>query len=114
MNADECYESATKYCACVEFRPNENTSCGFSVGQLIAYTLEPNPAAGVNKDIPQKLAIVFSTADVVILGRHLDPLTHRLRDNNLAIVRAQPGCGGKLEPNDVFVASIAITPIEKK
>lgn len=114
MRENECYESATKYCACIEFRPDEETSCGFSVGQLIAYTLEPNPAAGANKDISQRLAIAFSTADVVILGRHLDPLTSRLRANELVAVRALPGCGGKLEANAVFIASIAITPIEDK
>jgi hypothetical protein len=114
MRENECYESAIKYCACIEFRPDEETSWGFSVGQLIAYTLEPNPDAGVNKDMPQRLAIAFSTADVVILGRHLEPLTSRLRGNELVVVRAMPGCGGKLGPTTVFVASIAITPIDKQ
>ena len=39
---------------------------GFHTSQLIDYTLEPNPDAGDDKDAPPlKLAIAFSTADVV-------------------------------------------------
>ena len=113
MKENECYKSATRYCACVEFRPDEDVCYGFSVGQLIAYTLGPNPDAGNNKDAPQRLAIAFSTADVVILGRRLGRLADGLRENDLAMVRALPGGSSKVEPHSVFVTSIKITPIEK-
>jgi hypothetical protein len=115
LNNDECYESANKYCACVEFRPDENRRHGFSVSQLIAYTLEPNPDAGDNKDAPpQKLSFAFSTADVVISGWRLGRLADSLRENNLAVVRAHPVRNDAVDPKNVFVASIKITPIEKK
>jgi hypothetical protein len=114
MKENECYKSAARYCACVEFRPAEDVCCGFSLGQLIAYTLGPNRDAENNKDTPQSLDIAFSTADVLVLGRHLERLADGLRENELAVVRALPGGSGKVEPRSVFVASIKITPIEKK
>jgi hypothetical protein len=115
LNADECYESANKYCACVEFRLDDDIRQGFSASQLIAYALESNPDASDNKDAPpQKLSLAFSTADVVILGRHLGRLAEGLRENELGVVRALPGGSENIEQHRVFVASIKITPIEKK
>jgi hypothetical protein len=115
LNHDECHESANKYCACVEFRPDEHRRHGFSVSQLIAYTLEPNPDAGSNKDAPpQSLALAFSTADVVILGWRLGRVADSLRENNLAVVRARSERNNDIDHKNVFVASIKITPIEKK
>jgi hypothetical protein len=115
LNADECYESANKYCACVEFRLDDDIRQGFSASQLIAYALESNPDASDNKDAPpQKLSLAFSTADVVILGWRLGRLADCLRENNLAVVRARPERNGEIDGKNVFVASIKITPIEKK
>jgi hypothetical protein len=114
-NNDECYESANKYCACIEFRLDDDVRHGFSANQLIQYSLEPNPDAGDNKDAPaQKLSLAFSTADVVILGWRLGRITDCLRENNLAVVRARPECNGETDRKNVFVASIKIMPIEKK
>ena len=56
-------------------------------GNLAGNTLEPNPDAGENKDAPpQRLALAFSTADVVILGWRLGRLADLLRENTLATV----------------------------
>jgi hypothetical protein len=115
LNNDECYESANKYCACVEFRLDDDVRQGFSANQLIQYSLEPNPEAGGNKDAPpQKLSLAFSTADVVILGWRLGRLADCLRENNLAVVRAHSDCNEEIDRKIAFVASIKITPIEKK
>jgi hypothetical protein len=115
LKDDECYQSANKYCACVEFRLDDDARHGFSASQLIAYNLESNPDAGDNQDAPsQRLSLAFSTADVVIMGWRLDRLTECLRENNLAMVRARSERNDDLERKNVFVASIKITPIEKK
>ena len=113
MKENECYKSATRYCACVEFRPDADSRHGFSIGHLIAYSLGRNPDASDNKEAPERLSIAFSTADVVVLGRGLGRLTEGLRENSLGVVRALPGGSAKVEPYCVFVDSIKITPIEK-
>ena len=117
MNANDerCYASANKYCACIEFRPDENLWYGFGTSQLIAYILEPNPDAGDSKDAPpQRLSLAFSTADVVILGWRLGRLAGCLRESSLAVVTACANSKGTIDSQNVFVAAIKITPIEKK
>jgi len=50
---------------------------------LIDYTLEPNPDVGDDKKLPpQKLALAFSTADVVLLGWRLGLLADKLQEND--------------------------------
>ena len=119
-----CYTSAGKYCACIEFHLSEQPESGlpqrrgFHSSQLIEFTLEPNPDAkddngGRAQAPPQKLTLAFSTADVVVLGWRLGLLADKLRENDLAIVRALPKRYAELEPNKPFVASISITPVAK-
>jgi hypothetical protein len=111
---DDCYTSSGKYCACVEFHLDEEHRHGFHTSQLIDYTLEPNPDADEDKAAtPQKLAIAFSTADVVILGWRLGRLADLLRENDLATVHVQPKRYADLDRARPFVASIIITPINK-
>jgi hypothetical protein len=74
--------------------------------------IQPNPANDPNAP-PQKFALVFSMADVVILGWRLDLIANNLRDNQLASVRARPQRFAQLEDNRPFMASIAITPVTK-
>ena len=81
---------------------------------MIDYTLKPNPHAGEDKNAPpQKLALAFSTADVVILGWRLGRLADLLRENNLATVHVLSKRYADLNPGRPFVASITITPISK-
>jgi hypothetical protein len=81
---------------------------------LINYTLEPNPDAGGNKTAPpQKLTLVFSTADVVILGWGLGRLADLLRENDLATVHVLPKRYADLDRARPYVASIIITPISR-
>ncbi|HEV2392779.1 MAG TPA: hypothetical protein VG146_10500 [Verrucomicrobiae bacterium] len=84
------------------------------MSQLIEYTLEPNPDAGDDKnEPPQKLALAFSTADVVVLGWRLSHLADKLQENGLAAVRVLPQRFAEVDRHLPFVASIAITPVTK-
>jgi hypothetical protein len=111
---DDCYTTSVKYCACIEFHLDEERRHGFHTSQLIDYTLKPNPATGDDKKAaPQKLALAFSTADVVILGWRLGRLADLLRENNLATVRVLSNRYADLDRARPFVASIIITPISR-
>jgi len=111
---DSCYAASGKYCACIEFHLAEHKRRGFHTSQLIEYALEPNPDAGDDKNAPpQKLALAFSTADVVILGWRLGRLADLLRENNLATVHVLSKRYADLDRARPFVASVNITPISK-
>ena len=110
---DDSYTTCVKYCACIEFHLDEERRRGFHTSQLIDYTLEPNPDAGENKNAPpQKLALAFSTADVVILGWRLGRLADLLRENDLATVHVLSKRYADLDRGP-FVVAIIITPISK-
>ena len=114
LQKEDCYTSSGKYCPCIEFHLDEEHRHGFHTSQLIHYTLEPNPDAGEEKTAPpQKLAIAFSTADVVILGWRLGRLADLLRENDLATVHVLPKRYADLDRGGPFVVAIIITPISK-
>ena len=107
-----------KFCACIEFHLPEPESGlpqrrGFHSSQLIEYTLEANSDADEDKNAPpQKLAIAFSTADVVVLGWRLGLLADKLQENDLATVRALPKRYADMDRHTPFVASITVTSID--
>jgi hypothetical protein len=112
---DSCYATSGRYCACIEFHPSEHSRRAFHSSQLIEYTLEPNPDAEDDKnEPPQKLALAFSTADVVVLGWRLGHLVDKPQENDLAAVRVLPKRYAEAVGHSAFVASIAITPIAEK
>ena len=111
---DNCYTTSGKYCACVEFHLDDEHRHGFTTSQLIDYTLKPNPDAEDDKNVPpQKLALAFSSADVVILGWQLGILADKLRENDLATVHILPKRYADLDRVRPFVTSIIITPISR-
>jgi hypothetical protein len=85
---------------------------GLTPLQLLHYRLEPNSSAETDAP-PEKLALAFATADVVILGWKLSTLTNHLRDGDLLYVRSGPARYAGLERSKTFVASITVTPIDK-
>ena len=112
---DSCYATSGRYCACIEFHPSEHSRRAFHSSQLIEYTLEPNPDAEDDKnEPPQKLALAFSTADVVVLGWRLGHLADKLQENDLAAVRTLPKRYAEAVGHGAFVASITITPTDEK
>lgn len=114
LTKDQCHTSSGKYCACVEFHLDEEHRHGFHTSQLIDYILEPNPDAEDDKNAPpQKLALAFSTADVVILGWRLGRLADLLRENDLATVHVLPKRYADFDSIKPFVTSIIITPISE-
>jgi hypothetical protein len=111
---DNCYTSSGKYCACIEFHLDEHRRHGFHTSQLSDYTLEPNPDAENDKNVPpEKFALAFSTADVVILGWRLGRLADLLRENDLATVHVLSKRYADLDRARPFVASITITAISR-
>jgi hypothetical protein len=111
----DCYETMNKHCACIEFQLDKEHYHGFHTSQLIDYTIEPNPDAADDSNAPpQKFTLAFSTADVAILGWRLETLAKRLCENELAVVRILPKRYADVDRFKTFVASIKITPIEKK
>jgi len=114
MTNEPCYTTTNKYCACIEFQVDKENRHGFHTGQLIHYTIGSNPDAHDDKNAPpQKFALAFSTADVVILGWRLEFLATKLGENELATVRVLSKRCEDLDRVKSFVASIKITPIAK-
>ena len=110
---DDCYQTAITHCFCIEFH-SDGRRRGFHASQLIEYTLEPNPDAEEDQNTPpEKLALVFSTADVVVLGWRLGRLADYLSENKLAAIGILPKRYADLDRNKPFVSSIKITSIEK-
>ena len=115
ITKDQCFACSSKYCFCIEFHLDEQHRHGFPTNQLIHYTLASNPDAEDDGSAPpQKLALAFSTADVVMLGWRLGLIAEKLRENELAAVQILPKRYAELERSLPFVASIKITPIEKQ
>ena len=109
-----CCAICGRYCSAIEFYLSEHKRRAFCTSQLIEYTLEPNPDAADDKDVPpQRLALVFSTADVEMLGWRLGTLADKLQESNLAAVRILPKRYAEAVGHSAFVASITITPIAK-
>ena len=119
LTKEDCYTTSGKYCACIEFHLTEHKRRGFPTSQLMDYTLEPNPDAEddnggrAQAPPPQKLALAFSTADVVVLGWRLSHLADKLQENDLAAVRVLPKRFAEVDRHMPFVSSISITPIAK-
>ena len=111
---DSCYHIANTYAACIEFHLDEHRRRGFNSSQLIAFSLDPNPDADSDKNQPpQKLLLMFSTADVVILGWRLGLMTDYLRDNKLFAVGILPKRYAEMESKSPFVSSITMMPVGK-
>jgi len=111
---DSCYAASGTYCACIEFHLSEHSRRAFHSSQLIENTLEPNPDAEDDKnEPPQKLALAFSAADVVVLGWRLGLLADKLQENDLAAVRVLPKRFAELDRHMPFIAAISITPISR-
>lgn len=109
-----CYESGNA--SFIEFRPNPRTRQGFAAGQLLHYTLEPDPELPLG-DSPtprERLVFAFSTADVVVFGARLSFLVELLRDHKLTAVSTMAERYVNLEPSQPFVSAIAIRPLGNK
>lgn len=109
-----CYESGNA--AFIEFRPNPHTRQGFAAGQLLHYTLEPDPELPLGEaPAPrERLVFAFSTADVVVFGARLAFLVELVRDHKLTAVWPLAERYSNLEPSQPFVSSIAIRPLGNK
>jgi hypothetical protein len=111
---DKSYETLNTTAAFIEFHLDKDHRRGFNTSQLIEFSLDPNPDAGDDKnEPPQKLSLVFSTADVVVLGWGLGFLADRLRESSLVAVGIIPKRYAELERAPVFVSAIKIEAVGK-
>ena len=102
------------YAAYIEFHLDEHHRRAFNASQLIEFSLDPNPDADANKnEPPQRITLVFSTADVVVLGWRLGLIADNLRDKKLSAIGILPKRYAELERNAIYVSSITITPVSK-
>src|SRR5208283_3206787 len=105
LKDDSCYSTSGRYCSAIEFHLSEHQRRAFCTSQLIEYTLEPNPDAADDKDIPpQRLALVFSTADAEVLGWRLRPLVNLVRQGTLASVRSLDTRYSQVNTKQPFIA----------
>jgi len=120
---NECLLTTQKHCPCVEFLLDDTEAArphrhGFHTGQLLHYTLQPTGGSaggesGTSHGAPEKLTLVFATADVVMVGWRLDRLAEHLREGQLLAVRALPARYALLDRNKTYVASITVEPVNK-
>ena len=114
---DDCFQTSNVPCYCIEFH-FDGLRRGFHASQLIEYSLAPNPEADKDEDRrepapPEKLALAFSTADVVVLGWRLGRLADSLSENKLAAIGVLSKRYADFDRDKPLVASITITPIGK-
>ena len=117
VKSPECYTSTSKHRACIEFEFENGERRGFHVSQLIEYNFKEDPDSGDDKNAPmQTLTLAFSTADVAISGWRLSKLVDLIRHNELDTIQELPKRYAEMDlyKEKPFVASIKITPIEKK
>ncbi len=107
-----CYSSASgRSVYVIEFRPDAHRRIGFPLSCLCHYSLDP--VGGGELEAPERLAIGFSTADVVVTGARLGKLVEALREHSLEWVAAlDPRYAATLGRNP-WVASITIAWIDK-
>ena len=111
---NRCYEESG-HAAYIEFRPNPRTRQGFSVSQLLHYTLEPDPELPLDSPAPRdRLVFAFSTADVVVFGARLALLADLVREHKLAAVWLLAERYSNLEPTQPFVSGITIRLLSDK
>jgi hypothetical protein len=111
---DKTYETLNTTATFIEFHQDKDHRQAFNTSHLIGFSLDPNPDAGTDKDVPpHKLSLVFSTADVVILGWGLGFLADKLRESTLVAIGIIPKRYAELERTPAFVSAITITPVAK-
>ena len=112
---DYCYHTANTAAACIAFHTDNQHRRGFNLNQLIEFSLGPNPDADKDREMPpQMLSLVFSTADVVVLGWRLELLHDYLRDGRLAAIAILPKRYAELERHTPFVSGISIKAVGKE
>ena len=95
------------------FAPTRNTVTGFTPASSLTAPWTPTRTLPADRTAPPlKLAIGFSTGDVLILGWHFGRLADLLRENDLATVHVLSKRYADLDRAKPFIASITVTPID--
>ena len=80
-----CLEAGGGYCASADITADDGRVHGFAAAQYLGYILEPNPSADAAS--PERMTLHYATADVVILGRQLNPIAGALSRSRLEMLQ---------------------------
>jgi hypothetical protein len=85
---------------------------GFPLGQLCHYTLESN-VGGSGDEPPERLALAFPTADVVVFGARLGKLVEAVNERSLAAVLPLDARYADTLARQPWVGRVTISRIDK-
>ena len=80
-----CLKDPDRYCASADITADDGRVHGFAAAQYLGYLLEPNPSADAAS--PERMTLHYATADVVILGRQLNPIAGALSRSRLEMLQ---------------------------
>jgi hypothetical protein len=105
-----CIEDKSHECQLVDFVGQDGRCHSFPLAQIVHCVLEKNPAFQKQTDLPpDRLAIVFPTHDVVVLGWNLKMVRDALDLRRPAVVRARDVRYAEIEDKQAFVTEIIVT-----
>lgn len=107
-----CIEENEHPLLMLDFLTRDGRIYGFPYSQLVNYLLDPNPETQCGGELPpERLTILFSTHDVVIIGWRLHALRPLLQSAKIAAVCAVDHRYANVTRNKPFVAEITVKPI---
>ena len=104
----------TEHPLALDFHDSAGRVWGFPYGHLLNYQLEKNPDAELDVAAPpDRLALSFSTHDVILLGWRLTQVLDPLGRARIASLIARLPRYANLEKEKAFVSSIIVKPAQK-
>jgi len=104
-----CIQEKDRECQLVDFVGQDGRCHSFPLAQLVRGLLERNPASTDQTTAPpDRLTLVFSMQDVVILGWNLQGIRDALDLSRPVVVRTRDGRYAKLEDRQPFVSAISV------
>ena len=107
----KCFELHGSSSATIDFFTSDKRVYGFPYHHLINYVMDANPDLDRNRDAPpERLALAFSSHDVVVLGWRLQGVLKHFHDAKITAIRAYDVRYADLGDVMPFVAEIMVTP----
>lgn len=109
--ANPCIQTHSDVTLFLECVSSDGRVYGFAYSHLSSYRLEPNPAFEHAPDAPpERLALWFSTHQVLILGSQLDRLRDLIRKGAGFTVKPLETRYANLHQAECFVAEVTVLP----
>ena len=107
----KCIELHGSSSVTIDFFTGDKRVYGFPYHHLINYVMDANPDLDRNRDAPpERLALAFSSHDVVVLGWRLQVLLKFFHDAKITTIRAFDARYANLGEGLPFIAEIVVTP----